>query len=126
MDDATVERGNAIMEEIFGPAHGRARVEAATSFDRPFAELVSQYCFGEIWSLEELPRKTRSMLTMAILVALGKPNELRVHVKGAIANGVTEDEIREVLMHTAVYCGIPAGVEGFRNARQALDELEAA
>ena len=75
---------------------------------------------------EELPRKTRSMLTMAILVALGKPNELRVHVKGAIANGVTEDEIREVLMHTAVYCGIPAGVEGFRNARQALDELEAA
>ena len=124
MSDALIDRGNEIMEQMFGPEHGQARLDRATDFDRPFAELVSKYCFGEVWSREDqLPRGIRSMLTVAMLVELGKPNELRAHVKGAIANGVTKEQIREILIHAAVYCGVPAAVDGFRNATQALDEL---
>lgn len=126
MDDDLVARGNAIKAEMFGPEHGAAKLERATDFTRPFEELVSAYCFGEVWAREEeLPRRIRSMLTIAMLVALGRSQEIRVHVKGAIANGVTEDEIREILMHASVYCGVPAAVDGFRNAVQALDELGA-
>jgi 4-carboxymuconolactone decarboxylase len=124
MTDALVDRGNAIMEEMFGPEHGAARLEQATDFTRPFEELVRKYCFGEVWGRdEELPWRIRSMLTIAILVAQGREQEVRVHVKGAIANGVTKDEIREVLLHAAVYCGVPAAVNGYRNATQALEEI---
>ena len=124
MADALVARGNEIKEEMFGPEHGQAKLDRATDFTRAFEELVCKYCFAEVWGRdEELPRATRSMLTIAMLAALGKPNELRVHVKGAIANGVTKEQIREVLIHAAIYCGVPAAVEGFRNATQALDEL---
>jgi 4-carboxymuconolactone decarboxylase len=119
-----VDRGNEIKEEMFGPEHGKAKLDRATDFTRPFEELVCKYCFAEVWGRDdELPRNIRSMLTIAMLVALGKPHETRVHVRGAIANGVTRDQIREVLMHAAVYCGIPAAVEGFRNATEVLDEL---
>jgi 4-carboxymuconolactone decarboxylase len=124
MTDALVERGNEIKEEMFGPEHGKAKLDKATDFTRAFEELVCKYCFAEVWGREEeLPRNIRSMLTIAMLVALGKPNEIRVHVKGAIANGVTRDQIREILIHASVYCGVPAAVDGFRNAIQALDEL---
>jgi len=124
MADALVARGNEIKEEMFGPEHGQAKLDRATDFTRAFEELVCKYCFAEVWGREdELPRSTRSMLTIAMLLALGKPHELQVHVKGAIANGVTKDQIREVIIHAAIYCGIPAAVEGFRNASQALDEL---
>jgi len=124
MEDALVERGNEIKEEMFGPEHGKAKLDRATDFTRAFEELVCKYCFAEVWGRDdELPRNIRSMLTIAMLVALGKPHEIRVHVRGAIANGVTKDQIREVLIHAAVYCGIPAAVEGFRNATEVLDEL---
>jgi 4-carboxymuconolactone decarboxylase len=124
MTDALVARGNEIKEEMFGPEHGTAKLERATDFTRPFEELVCKYCFAEVWGREEeLPRNIRSMLTIAMLVALGRSQEVRVHVKGAIANGVTKDQIREVLIHASVYCGVPAAVDGFRNATQALDEL---
>jgi 4-carboxymuconolactone decarboxylase len=124
MTDALVARGNEIKEEMFGPEHGTAKLERATDFTRPFEELVCKYCFAEVWGREEeLPRNIRSMLTIAMLVALGRSQEVRVHVKGAIANGVTKDQIREVLIHASVYCGVPAAVDGFRNATQALDEM---
>jgi 4-carboxymuconolactone decarboxylase len=124
MNDALVDRGNAIKEEMFGPEHGAAKLEQATDFTRPFEELVSKYCFAEVWGRdEELSRRIRSMLTIAILVAQGREQEVRVHVKGAIANGVTKDEIREVILHAAVYCGVPAAVNGYRNAAQALEEI---
>jgi 4-carboxymuconolactone decarboxylase len=124
MADALVARGNEIKEEMFGPEHGQAKLDRATDFTRAFEELVCKYCFAEVWGRDdELPRSTRSMLTIAMLLALGKPHELQVHVKGAIANGVTKDQIREVIIHAAIYCGIPAAVEGFRNASQVLDEL---
>ena len=84
---------------------------------------MTRYCFGSVWGREQLPRGVRSMLTVAMLVALGRAPEIRVHVKGAINNGVTKDELREVLMYAAVYCGIPAAVDGFRNASAVLAEM---
>src|SRR5262252_621183 len=109
-DDELYEKGIAIREEMLGPEHVRAK-------------LVTRYCFGAIWGREQLPRGTRSMLTIAMLVALGRAQEIRWHVQGAINNGVSKDEIREVLMHAAVYCGIPAAVDGFRNASAVLAEM---
>jgi 4-carboxymuconolactone decarboxylase len=125
MTDALVDRGNAIKEEMFGPEHGAAKLEQATDFTRPFEELVCTYCFAEVWGRDqELSRRIRSMLTIAILVAQGRREQkVRVHVKGAIANGVTTDEIRVVLLHAVVYCGVPAAVNGYRNAAQALEEI---
>jgi 4-carboxymuconolactone decarboxylase len=124
MADALVDRGNEIKEEMFGAEHGRAKLERQTDFTRPFEELVCKYCFAEVWGRdEELPRNIRSMITIAMLVALGRSHEVQVHVKGAIANGVTKDQIREVLMHASIYCGVPAAVDGYRNASQALAEL---
>jgi 4-carboxymuconolactone decarboxylase len=108
---------------MFGPEHAQAKVDRATDFTREFEELVTRYCFGEIWGREQIPRAQRSMLTIAMLVALGRPHEIQVHVRGAIANGVTKEQIREVMLHAAVYCGIPAAVDGFRQATVVLDEL---
>lgn len=124
MTDALVARGNEIKEQMFGPEHGAAKLERATDFTRPFEELVCKYCFAEVWGRDaELPRDVRSMLTIALLVAQGRSQELRVHVKGAIANGVTREQIREVLIHSSVYCGVPAAASGFREAAEALDEI---
>jgi 4-carboxymuconolactone decarboxylase len=125
MTDPLVARGNEIKEEMFGAEHGAAKLERASDFTRPFEELVCKYCFAEVWGREELPRDIRSMLTIAMLVAQGRSEEIRVHVKGAVANGVTKDQIREVLIHASVYCGVPAAVNGFRNASEALDEIGA-
>jgi 4-carboxymuconolactone decarboxylase len=121
--DELYEKGIAIREEMLGPEHGRAKVESQPEFTREFEELVTRYCFASVWGREQLARGTRSMLTIAMLVALGRGEEIKIHVKGAIANGVSKDEIREVLMHSAVYCGIPAAVEGFRTASATLAEL---
>jgi 4-carboxymuconolactone decarboxylase len=122
-DDELYEKGIAIREEMLGPEHGRAKVEGQGDFTREFEELVTRYCFGSVWAREQLPRGTRSMLTIAMLVALGRAQEIRWHVKGALTNGVSKEEIREVLMHAAVYCGIPAAVDGFRNASAVLAEM---
>jgi 4-carboxymuconolactone decarboxylase len=116
-------KGIEIREQMFGPEHAQAKVDRATDFTREFEELVTRYCFGEIWGREQIPRAQRSLLTIAMLVALGRPLEIQVHVRGAIANGVTKEQIREVLLHAAVYCGIPAAVDGFRQATVVLDEL---
>ncbi|HEY6496733.1 MAG TPA: carboxymuconolactone decarboxylase family protein [Trebonia sp.] len=123
LSDVLYEKGIAIREEMLGPEHGRAKVESQSDFTRDFEELVTRYCFGSVWGREELPRGVRSMLTVAMLVALGRAPEIRVHVKGAINNGVTKEELREVLMQAAVYCGIPAAVDGFRNAAAVLAEM---
>jgi 4-carboxymuconolactone decarboxylase len=123
MDDELYEKGIEIREEMLGPEHGRAKVESQPDFTREFEELVTRYCFGSVWGREGISRGTRSMLTIAMLVALGRAQEIQWHVKGAINNGVSKDELREVLMHSAIYCGIPAAVDGFRNASAVLAEL---
>jgi 4-carboxymuconolactone decarboxylase len=123
VSDELFAKGVAIREEMFGAEHGQAKIDRATDFTREFEELVTRYCFGEIWGREQLPRNLRSMLTIAMLVALGRPHEVQVHVRGAIANGVTKEQIREIMLHAAIYCGVPAAVDGFRNATVVLDEL---
>jgi 4-carboxymuconolactone decarboxylase len=121
--DELYEKGIEIREDMLGPEHGRAKVEGQPDFSRDFEELVTRFCFGSVWSREQLPRGTRSMLTVAMLVALGRAPEIRTHVQGAINNGVTKEELSEVLIHAAVYCGIPAALDGFRNASAVLKEM---
>jgi 4-carboxymuconolactone decarboxylase len=118
--DAAFDTGMAVRRDMFGAAGAEQRLAQATDFNRPFEELVTRYCFGDVWGRDGLDRKTRSLITLAALTALTKPNQLKVHVRGALANGVTPEEIREVLLHTAVYAGIPCGVEAFNAAAEVL------
>ena len=123
MDQKTHDKGLEIRKAVLGEAYVNNALKNADSFNKPFQELVTEYCWGAVWGREELPRKTRSMLNLAMISILNRPHELKVHIKGALVNGVTRDEIREVLLHASVYCGIPAAVEAFRNAEEVLDEL---
>ena len=122
-EDQAYKAGMDVRRDMFGPEGAEKRVEAASNFNRPFEDLVTQYCFGEVWTRPLIDRKTRSMLTIAILAVLAKPNQLKTHVRGAIANGVSPDEIREVLMHVGIYGGIPCGADSFMHAREVLQEL---
>ena len=97
---------------------------SADDFNRPLQELVTEYCWGAVWGREELPRKTRSMLNLAMLSALNRPHELDLHIRGALRNGVTREEIREVLLQVAIYCGVPAAVDAFRTARKVFAEVD--
>jgi 4-carboxymuconolactone decarboxylase len=116
------ERGLARREQMFGP-HGKDPVEKADDFTRDFEELVvTQHCFGEIWERDGLTQRERSLLTCAMLIALNRGPQLRGHVAGAIANGVTKEEFRELLLHASLYAGIPAAVEGFRIAGEVFAE----
>ena len=126
MTDELFAKGVAIRDEMLGPEHGSAKLAQLTDFTRDFEDLVTRYCFASVWGREELPRDIRSMLTIAMLVAMGRSHEIRVHVMGAVNNGVTRDQIREIMIHAVPYCGIPAALDGLRNAGQVLDELEAA
>jgi 4-carboxymuconolactone decarboxylase len=119
----TFTAGLAIRRDMFGPANADQAVLNASDFNRPIQEMVTRYCFGEVWARSLLDRKTRSMLTMALLVALNRPNQLRGHVRGAVKNGVSKDEIREVLLHSMIYAGVPAGVDSFSHATEVLKEL---
>ena len=120
------DAGLAIRREMFGAAGADEQLRNATDFDRPLQELVTAYCFGETWTRPQIDRKTRSMLTLAVLTALGRQNQVRVHVRGALANGVSRDEIREVLLHSMIYAGVPAGVDSFNTARDVFRELDKA
>ena len=122
--DEAFDAGMAVRRDMFGAAGAEQRLAQATDFNRPFEELVTRYCFGDVWGRPGLDRKTRSLLTLAVLTALTKPNQLKVHVRGALANGATKEEIREVLLHTSVYAGIPAGVEAFNAAAEVLAEVQ--
>ena len=112
--------GMKLRRDMFGAAGAEDRLAQATDFNRPFEELVTEYCFGQTWGRPGLDLKTRSLLTLAALTALSKPNQLKVHVAGALANGATPEEIREVILHTVAYAGIPAGVEAFTAAADVL------
>jgi 4-carboxymuconolactone decarboxylase len=118
MDKQLYEKGLQIRTEVLGKDYVENAMRNADDFNRPFQELVSEYCWGAIWGREQLPKKTRSMLNLAMLSVLNRPHELRAHLQGALRNGVTKDEIREVLMQVAIYAGVPCGVEAFRVARE--------
>jgi len=116
------EKGLKNRKSVLGTDYVEKAINAADDFNRPFQKLVTTYCWGEIWGREELPRKIRSMLNIAMLTALNRPHELKLHLRGALNNGVSRTEIREVLMQTAIYCGIPAAVDAFRSAKEVFNE----
>jgi 4-carboxymuconolactone decarboxylase len=117
------ELGLKTRKEVLGAEHVNRSLERVTDFSRPVQELVTQYCWGAVWPRPGLPRTTRSLLNLAMLTALNRNHELAVHVRGAVNNGCTEEEIQETLLQTAVYCGVPAALESFRVAEKALSEL---
>ena len=122
------DKGLKIRREVLGAEYVDPNIEKskANDFDGAIQDVVTEYCWGMGWGREGvLDRKTRSMLVLAMLTALGKPTELKAHTRGALRNGVTVEEIRELLIHATVYCGIPAGVDAFRNAKEAIDTWEA-
>jgi 4-carboxymuconolactone decarboxylase len=127
MNDELFERGLKIRKAVLGAEFVEKSIASADDFNMPMQRLTTEYCWGAVWGREDgLPKKTRSMLNLAMLCALNRPHELKMHIGGAIRNGVTKDEIREVLLQVAIYCGIPAGVDAFRVARETFSELDKA
>ncbi|MBV8846033.1 MAG: carboxymuconolactone decarboxylase family protein [Bryobacterales bacterium] len=122
MDKETFEKGLAIRRQTLGADFVDNAIATADEFNRPLQELVTQYCWGEIWGRPGLDRKTRSMLNLAMISALNRPHEVKMHVRGALNNGVTKDEIKEIFLQVAIYCGVPAGVDSFRIAREVFKE----
>ena len=122
--DNKYAEGMTIRREVLGDKHVDAATKAATDFDRDFQEFITKYAWGEIWSREGLPKRTRSLITISLLVALNREEELRLHLRAARRNGVTADEIKEALMHCAIYCGLPAANSAFKIAREVLAEKE--
>jgi 4-carboxymuconolactone decarboxylase len=116
------EEGMKVRREVLGDEHVDRSLERATEFTREFQELITRYAWGEIWTRPGLDRKTRSCMTLVALVALGRFDELELHVRGALRNGLTSDEIKEVLLHCTVYCGVPAGNSAFAVARKVLED----
>ncbi|MEU4431018.1 carboxymuconolactone decarboxylase family protein [Nocardia rhamnosiphila] len=122
MNQDTYDKGRRIRTRVLGADY--VRDTAGDDFTRPLQDLVTEYCWGAVWGRDGLSPKTRSMLNLAMISVLNRPHELRTHIKGALNNGVTRDEIREVLLQVAVYAGVPAAVDGFRIAREALAERD--
>jgi 4-carboxymuconolactone decarboxylase len=125
MTDERFERGLEVRREVLGGEHVDRSLAAASDFMRPMQEFVTEYCWGAIWTRPGLDRRTRSLINLGMLTALGKGHELEVHVRGALTNGVTETEIKEALLQAAVYCGVPAGIEAFRRADSVLASIRA-
>lgn len=123
MDPKLMEAGLKVRRAVLGADHVDRAMKSATSFNQPFQELVSEYCWGVCWTDETLSRRERSILNLGMIAALGKMHEFELHFRGALRNGLTEDELRSVLTQIAVYCGIPVGVDCFRTAQKVLAEV---
>ena len=124
MDKETYERGLEIRKSVLGKEFVEKSIASADDFNRPLQELVTEYCWGAVWGREGLNKKTRSIINLAMISALNRPHELKMHVKGALRNGLTKEEIRDVLLQVGIYCGVPAAVDSFRVAREALNEYD--
>src|SRR5262249_10642659 len=116
------DRGMEIRREVLGDEHVDAAIERTTDFTADFQDLITRYAWGEIWSRPGLDRRTRSCMTLTALVALNRMDALEMHVRAALRNGLTTDEIKEVLLHSAVYCGVPAANSAFKIAQRVLEE----
>ncbi|HUI76996.1 MAG TPA: carboxymuconolactone decarboxylase family protein [Bryobacteraceae bacterium] len=123
MDRETFEKGLAIRRAVLGADYVDKAMSTADDFNRPMQELTTQYCWGEIWGRPGLDRRTRSIINLAMISALNRPHEIKAHVKGALNNGLTKDDIREVFLQVAIYCGVPAGVDSFRAAQEVFKEM---
>jgi len=120
MDREKFDAGMAVRRAVLGDKYVDESLARADDFTRPLQELVTEGCWGTVWTRPGLPLKTRSLVNVALLAALNRPHELKVHVRGAINNGCTQEEIQEVLLQVALYAGMPAGMDGFRTASEAL------
>ncbi|WP_111497999.1 MULTISPECIES: 4-carboxymuconolactone decarboxylase [Marinobacter] len=123
MPNERFDRGLAKRRKVLGNEHVERSMQNADDFTQPLQELVTEYCWGNVWQRDGLSDRDRSVINLAMITALNRPHELRLHVRGAINNGMSVDEIREVLMQTAIYCGIPAAIDAFRQARDVLSEM---
>jgi 4-carboxymuconolactone decarboxylase len=108
--------------EVLGGEYVDKAMAGTDDFTAPFVDLLNTYCWNDVWNRPGLPRKTRSMLNLAMLSALGRTHELKLHINGALNNGLTKEEIREVFLQVAIYCGVPAAVESFRSAKEVFKE----
>mgnify|MGYP003700565811 CR=1 FL=1 len=124
MSKAMFEAGLKNRREVLGADYVDKSIASADDFNLPLQELVTEYAWGAVWGREGLERKQRSILNLGMLVALNRPHELKLHIRGAITNGVTKDEMREIFLQTAIYCGVPAAIDAFRTAREVFKELE--
>lgn len=122
MDRKRYDRGLAVRREVLGAAYVDEAIAKADELTRPLQDLVTEYCWGEIWTRPGLSRQTRSLINLAMLTALNRPHEVRLHVRGALNNGCTREEIMEVLLQTAIYCGVPAAIDSVRIARDVFDD----
>jgi 4-carboxymuconolactone decarboxylase len=120
------QRGLEIRRAVLGEQYVEKSLAAADDLSRPMLELATEYCWGRVWSRPGLARRDRSLLNLAMLSALNRPHELKIHVKGALNNGVTREEICEIFLQVAIYCGVPAGIDSVRVAREAFAEVDAA
>jgi 4-carboxymuconolactone decarboxylase len=123
MNQELFDKGLKTRREVLGSEYVDGSIASADSFSMPMQELTTEYCWGEIWNRPGLDRRTRSFLNLAMITALNRPHELRVHVRGAITNGLTKEEIMEVFLQTAIYCGVPAAMDSFRVAREVFKEM---
>lgn len=121
-DQDRLARGDQLRRTVLGEEYVQRSRDRATEFTAPLQELVTEYCWGAVWGRPGLQLKTRSLLNLAMLTALNRPQELRLHVRGALNNGCTVEEIRETLLQAAIYCGVPAALDAFRNAAAELEE----
>ena len=117
------EKGLGIRREVLGAEYVDKAIAGADDFTRPIQELVTKYCWGEVWGRPGLERKTRSFINLAMIAALNRPHELRLHIKAAMTNGLTKEDIKEVFLQVAIYCGIPAGIDSFRAAKEVFKEM---
>jgi 4-carboxymuconolactone decarboxylase len=125
MKSALFEKGMKIRTEVLGEAYVNKAMAGMDEFNQPLQELVTEYCWGAVWGRDGLKRSERSMINLAMISALNRPHELKTHIRGAIANGLTRAQIREVFLQVAIYCGVPAAVDSFRIARETFAEMDA-
>jgi 4-carboxymuconolactone decarboxylase len=123
MNKDAFEKGLETRRAVLGADYVDSSIRNADDFNRPMQELVTEYCWNEVWNRPGLDRQTRSMLNLAMLTALNRPHELKLHVRGAINNGLSKDDIQEVFLQTAIYCGVPAAIDSFRSAKEVFKEM---
>ena len=125
MPSQLYDKGLKIRTEVLGEAYVRKALASVDEFNQPLQELVTEYCWGAVWGREGLQRSERSLINLAMISVLNRPHELKAHIRGALTNGVTREQIREVLLQVAIYGGVPAAVDSFRIARETFAELDA-
>jgi 4-carboxymuconolactone decarboxylase len=126
MSNEKFEKGLALRKQVLGADYVEKSMASADSFSMPMQELSTEYCWGHVWTRPGLQLRERSLINIAMISALNRPHELKLHVKAALNNGLSREEIREVILQVAVYCGVPAGIDSTRIAREAFAEIDAA